>query len=115
MALIFSQVTLRTKECEQHFFVCGVPKDATALDPYTAYQSFIEQICKNVVISVHADTYRYGEGTEFEATPAEVAYFSMRHNSDPSFLSRYPKISESDFEINYCPGELFFPELWKEE
>ena len=107
MALIFSQITLRMQHRERHFFASGIPRDAHDLELYTAYHEFTEEITEDTTITVHADTYRYGEGKEFDANPPEIAYFTIRHNDDPSFLSRYPKISETDFQIEYCPEELF--------
>ncbi len=50
----------------------------------------------------------YGEGETVKATPEEVAYMMMREQRDPDFLSGHCDcIGESDFNVNWCPDELF--------
>ena len=111
MALIFSHITLHTDYGERQFFAGGIPEDAHDLELYTAYHEFVEEITEDTLISVHVDTYRYGEGKDFEANPPEIAYFTLRQRDDPAFLLRCPKIAESTFQIDYRPGELFEPNL----
>ena len=57
-------------------------------------------------LTVHVETYLYGEGETFRASPEEVAYLTMRANRDPAFLSRHcDNISDSDFTVPWTPEE----------
>ena len=107
MAVVFSKVALATEDRQTQFFACGIPKDAEDLEPYTRYHEFADEIDSETEIFVHVDTHLYGEGERFDATPEEMAYFTIRDQNDPKFLSRCEKIGESDFIVTYCPEELF--------
>ena len=107
MAVVFSRLTLSAEDRETQLFACGIPKDAEDLEPYTLYHEFTEELDSETEISVHVDTHLYGEGARFDATPEEMAYFTIRDRDDPKFLSRCEKIGESDFTVTYCPEELF--------
>lgn len=107
MAIVFSKIILRADELEAKFFACGTIRELGDLDPYTLYHEFTEEISSETDINVHVDTHIYGEGERFDATPEEMAYFTIRDRDDPTFLSRCEKIGESDFCFTYCPEELF--------
>ena len=107
MAIVFSKITLRADELETQFFSCGMVRESGDLDPYTLYHEFTEEISSETEISVHVDTHLYGEGERFDATPEEMAYFTIRDRDDPTFLARCEKIGELDFSFIYCPEELF--------
>ena len=107
MAIVFSKVTLCADHLQTQFFACGTPADSEDLEPYTRYHEFTEELDSETEIFVHVDTHLYGEGERFDATPEEMAYFTIRDRDDPKFLSRCEKIGESDFTVTYCPEELF--------
>ena len=74
MSLLFSHVTVKINDCTVRFFACGIPKEVSDLENYTAYNQFIEDICKNTEVNVHTDAYLYGDGDLNIATPTEIAY-----------------------------------------
>ena len=107
MSLLFSHVTVKVNDCTVRFFACGIPKESTDLENYVMYNQFIEDICEETEVCVHTDSYLYGEGFLNVATPTEIAYFTIRHSDDPTFLERCKKISSSDFKFTHCPEKLF--------
>ena len=108
MAILFSKVTMRDDYGESQFFVSGFPKEAEDLEGWNAYHAFLGEIEEDTIVNIHAEAYLYGEGETFKATPEEVAYMIMRQERDPDFLAdRCRCIGESDFNISWCPGELF--------
>lgn len=108
MAILFSKITIRDDYEESQFFVSGFPQEAEELEGWTAYHAFLEEISEDMLVNIHAEAYLYGEGETFKATPEEVAYMIMRQERDPDFLSeRCTCIGESDFNVNWCPDELF--------
>ena len=107
MSLLFSHVTVKINDCTVRFFACGIPKEVSDLENYTAYNQFIEDICKNTEVNVHTDAYLYGDGDLNIATPTEIAYFTIRHGDDPTFLDRCKKLSSNDFCFTYRPNMYF--------
>lgn len=108
MAIMFSKVTMRDDYNESEFLVGGFPQDADDLEGWTAYHEFLDEITEVTVVNVRAQAFLYGEGETVKATPEEVAYMMMREQRDPDFLSGHCDcIGESDFNVNWCPDELF--------
>jgi hypothetical protein len=108
MAILFSKITMRDDYSEAQFFVSGFPKEAEDLEGWIAYHAFLGEIEEDAIVNIHAEAYLYGEGEAFKATPEEVAYMIMRQERDPDFLSGHCTcIGESDFNIHWCPDELF--------
>ena len=109
MALLFSRVRASTPDGnEVEFLVSGIPREFDDFDYYTKFEDFIDSIEEDTEISIHAEAYLYGEGETFQASIEEVAYFTLRMQKDENFLSGHCDcIGESDFNVNWCPDELF--------
>ena len=108
MAIMFSKVTMRDDYNESEFLVGGFPQEVDDLEGWTAYHEFLDEITEVTVVNVRAQAFLYGEGETVKATPEEVAYMMMREQRDPDFLSDHCDcIGESDFNVNWCPDELF--------
>ena len=102
MALLFSNVRLSDKEREISFLMSGVPTKAEDLQGWTAYEKFIsEKSDKTEKINVHVDSYLYGDGEVFVATPEEIAYLTMRLASKPTFLQTSCKKDEKNKSFNF--------------
>ena len=108
MAILFSKVTMRDDYNESEFFVSGFPQEPDALEGWTAYHEFLDEITEDTIVNIHAAAYLYGEGETVKATPEEVAYMTIRDQNDPNFLSGHCDcIGESDFNQSWYPDELF--------
>lgn len=105
MAVLFSAVTLTAGNRQVEFLVAGSPQDADDLDGWAAYEDFIDESQPYEEVSVHAESYLYGEGETVKATPEEVAYFTMRAEADEKFLHDHcNNIADTDFVI-HCPSD----------
>ena len=109
MSILFSQVTLTTSGGnEDEFLVSGIPRDSDDLEGWTAYDNFINNLDEETEISVHVESYLYGNGETVKASPEEVAYMVSRMNADDRFLDKHcDNIEDSDFTISHSPDELF--------
>lgn len=108
MALLFSAVTVTANDQSVEFFVGGIPREFDDLEGWTAFDSFMEDIDEESEIAVHTESYLYGEGETFKATPEEIAYFMKRIEMRSDFLSsRCDNIEDGDFTFSYSPEELF--------
>ena len=108
MAFLFSKVTLRDDYNEAEFLVGGFPHEPDDLEGWTAYHNFLAEITKDTIVNVNVQAFLYGEGESIRASPEEVAYMMMREERDPDFLSAHCDcVGESDFNVNWCPDELF--------
>lgn len=108
MSVLFSTVTLSTDNDQAEFLAAGIPQDADDLEGWTAYEDFLDGVDPGEEVRVHVEAYLYGEGESFKATPEEVAYFTMRANADPGFLSGHcDNIEDADFVLQPSPEEGF--------
>lgn len=106
MALLFSAVTVTAENAEAEFLTFGAPASAEDLEDWTAYSDLLDQLAREQELSVHVETYLYGEGETVKASPEEVAYLTMRAQRDPAFLSRHcDNIADSDFTVLFEPEE----------
>lgn len=115
MALRFSEITMKDGHRESRFFVSGFPQESEQLDGWTAYHRFLEELTENTTVDIQVRAFLYGDEDVFDATPEEVAYITMRDERDPvSFLNRCQSVGEENFNLHWCPKELFdtdIPEL----
>ena len=106
MALLFSAVTVTAETADAEFLVFGIPASAEDLEDWTAFSDLLDRLDREQDLSVHVETYLYGEGETVRATPEEVAYLTMRSERDPAFLSRHcDNIADSDFTVQFEPEE----------
>lgn len=112
MGVLFSTVTLTAGEKQTEFLVAGIPKEYGDLEGWTRFEEFMADLNEKCTVTVHADSYIYGEGEKFIATPEEVAYMTIRRQSRPDFLeARCHECGESEFDIDWYPKELFNMEV----
>lgn len=98
MSIRFSRVTAMTNKSMAIFLVGGILTSQEDLDGWTAFDSFVEDISADKVITARVETFLYGEEEPFDATPEEIAYFYQRISMQSDFIeSRTEKISESEF------------------
>lgn len=106
MALLFSAVTLTAGNQQAEFLVSGIPTTFEDLEGWTAFHDLLDQTDHEQEISVHAETYLYGEGETFKASLEEIAYLTMRAEQTPDFLSGHCDcIADSDFSFYWMPDE----------
>ena len=104
MALLFSAVTATSDSHQAEFLVSGIPTCMEDLEDWTAFQNLLDQADHEQEISVHAETYLYGEGETFRASPEEIAYLTMRAERMPNFLSGHCDcIADHDFSFYWVP------------
>lgn len=112
MAVQFSVVTATAGNEKAEFLVAGLPKNHDDLEGWRKLEDFLGELDQETKVSVHADSYLYGEEEVFTATPEEVAYFMMRMERNPDFLQdSCTKGESSDFDFTWSPEELFGMEL----
>ena len=112
MALLFSEVAALTEKGSVTFLASGTPKCYEDLEGWRALEDFLEDIVEPTKVLVGVQSYLYGEGEQFIATPEEVAYFHLRKEARSDFLqSRCQFVGESEFSFDWNPGELFGLEL----
>ena len=108
MAIRFSSVAVTAADKEVDFFVGGLPKGFEDLEGWTAFDRFLEEIDEDTEVSVHAESFLYGDGEMFDATPEEVAYMMKRMEMRLDFLStRCTRLPDTEFSFDWKPGELF--------
>lgn len=112
MALLFSVVTVTAGNEKAEFLVGGIPREYGDLEGWRKFGDFLGELDQESKVSVHADSYLYGEDEVFTATPEEVAYFMMRMEQNPSFLQNScTKGESSEFDFQWSPEELFGLEM----
>ena len=87
MAVRFSAVKLTANEQECKLLVSGVPTSLGDLEGWKMFETFVGELDEDTKINVQVDTYLYGEGEIFDATPEEVAYMMMRQADNSDFLN----------------------------
>ena len=98
MSVLFSRVNLMSGNKAAIFLVGGVPCSQEDLEGWKAYTTFNSELDNNSPVKVCVETFEYGEGEAFDATPEEVAYIYMRSEKRPDFIeARTKKINESVF------------------
>lgn len=85
MAIRFSLVSVTAADKEANFFVGGIPKGFEDLEGWTAFDRFLEDLDEDTEVSVHAESFLYGDDEIFDATPEEVAYMMKRMEMRPDF------------------------------
>lgn len=104
MAILFSKVSLKADDSIEEFLIGGAPSDEDELSGWAPYDDFIDSLTGEAEIEVYVESYLYGEGETFRATPEEVAYMQMRMDSDEDFLSKHcDNISDCSFNILHEP------------
>ena len=88
MSLQFTKATATCGDRSAVFLTMGIPKEKYELDGYTAFDDFMENIPDEADVHVSCIPYTYGDGDSMIATVEEVAYLTMRMQSDPKFLER---------------------------
>ena len=100
MGVLFSRVTAVCEYDATVFLVTGIPSSQEDLDGWKAVGSFAGQLDENDRVVVHIETFVYGEGPVYDATPEEIAYFYMRTEKRPDFIeARTKKIYEKEFSF----------------
>ena len=100
MALIFSAVTLKSKDKHTEFLVGGIPSCSESLHGWTAFDKFISELDAGSNVEVCASTHQYGEDEPFDATPEEIAYFMQRMEISPDFItSRTKNLGTNNFNF----------------
>lgn len=106
MAILFSAVTVSAEDAQAEFLVFGIPASVEDLKDWTAFSELASRLDREQELTVHVESYLYGEGETFRASPEEVAYLTMRANRDPAFLSGHcDNTSDSDFTVLWTPEE----------
>ena len=112
MAVRFSAVKLTANEQECKLLVSAVPTSLNDLEGWRMFENFVGELDKDTKINVQVDTYLYGEGEIFDATPEEVAYMMMRQADDSDFLnSRCSNLGVLEYDADWSPKELFGMEM----
>ncbi len=89
-----------TEKTSALFLVGGCPTRQADLDGWTAFDSFTEELPANTVITIHVETFLYGDGEVFDASPEEVAYIYQRLGLRPDFIERRTeKVEETDLVL----------------
>ena len=102
MSILFSQVTLTADKKQIDFLVMGIQKNCDDLKGWIRFEKFLNELDRGCTIEARVNTYTYGEGVEFIATPEEVAYMTIRKEKRPDFLeTRCEKREETHFIIEY--------------
>lgn len=97
MSVRFSRVKLISDNKAAIFLVSGQPRSKEDLIGWKAYDQFSGM---KEPVKAFVETFEYGDGEQFDATPEEVAYFYMRSEKRPDFIeARARKLSESEFVI----------------
>lgn len=92
--------------------VSGVPTCLNDLEGWRMFENFVGELDKDTKINIQVDTYLYGEGEIFDATPEEVAYMMMRQADDSDFLnSRCSNLGVLEYDADWSPKELFGMEM----
>lgn len=108
MSLLFSQIQLTAVDgSHTEFLAGGIPREASNLEGWHAYEDFMEEFDSEVSIHAHVEAFIYGEGETNDASPEEVAYLYQRVARDSYFLSDHTdNIEDVDFNFNWLPYEL---------
>ena len=98
MAILFSNVTVKSGEDKQSFFMGGGPTQEEDLINWTIYKNFVME--HRNIDSVKVDLYRDGEGYDNTATPAEIAHIMMKCQRIPNWLENIPtKIKSYELKV----------------
>lgn len=100
MSIRFSRVKAEAEDRSSTFLVGGIPTAPADLEGWTAYQEFLRGSRDNEQITACVETFVYGDGEPFDATPEEVAYIYLRAARRPDFIeARTTKVADSEFSI----------------
>ena len=98
MSILFSRIKAMTDKQAALFLVGGCPKSQEDLAGWTAFDSFADMLDDNETITVSVESFEYGEGEAYDATPEEIAYIYIRESKRPDFIeSRAKKVDEYSF------------------
>lgn len=84
--IIFSKIKITDGTNSVEGLVAGMPKTSKDLDGWVVWEDFVKNIGETSAITVDVQSYGYGEGEAYVATPEEVAYMTQRINMRPDFL-----------------------------
>lgn len=98
MSVRFSRVKMKSGDKTGLFLIGGAPCSQKDFEGWTAYESFCEGLDKDAPLSASVETFEYGEGETFDATPEEVAYFYMRCEKRPDFIEARTK-KTAEYEL----------------
>lgn len=108
MALLFSKVTVLSGHNTAELLVSGQPKAFDDLEGWTVFDKFLSCLSAENEVSVHTETYLYGEGEVYKASLEEVAYLTKRVEADRGFLKNHTKnIANGNFTFDWSVKELF--------
>lgn len=108
MALRFSHVTVVSDQVSESLLVGGVSDEYEDLEGWRIFDRFLDEIDEGTEVSVHVESYLYGDGDAVDATPEEIVYLMNRIAMRPDFLSaRCKKAEESDFSFARSADERF--------
>ncbi len=112
MALLFSAVTVTSESDQAEFLVSGRPTERSDLEGWTAFDDLMSRVDSEQEIAVHVAACLYGDGEVFDATPEEVAYFTLRVARDEHFFYDHCEdAGHSDFSFPCSSGESFGMEM----
>ena len=86
MVILFSVVTMKSREEESEFLVGGMPRNKNDLKGWVAYEKFIGELSGKQEITVTVEPYLYGDGVIESATVEEVAYIKLRMDKRADFI-----------------------------
>ena len=100
MSIRFSRIKAVSKDKAALFLGGGIPHSKEDLKGWKAFDSFSALLEDNERVIVSVETFEYGDGSPYDATPEEIAYIFMRESMRSDFIdSRAKMVSESEFSI----------------
>lgn len=107
MAIVFSKVSLSSKNQQAEFWVRGIPREMEDFECYKSFDDYLDEL-DSEDIDAMVQTYLYGEGETHTASFEELIYMMQRMEQDEEFLSRRCVCLEnSSFSFSYIESELF--------
>lgn len=106
--IIFSKIKITDGTNNAEGLVAGMPKTSKDLDGWVVWEDFVKNIGETSAITVDVQSYGYGEGEAYVATPEEVAYMTQRIAMRPNFLeTRCSDEGSYTFTVQLNPGKMF--------
>lgn len=112
MAVRFSAVTLAANDQKCRMLIGGVPTKLEDFEGWTMFENFVDNLDDATDVNTKVDTYLYGEGEIYDASPDEVAYFMMREKMRPDFLdTSCSNIGVLEYDMDCSQNESFGMEM----
>lgn len=106
--IIFSKIKLTAGDNNAEGLVSGQPQTSRDLDGWRIWEDFVKNIGEAATVTVNVQSYGYGEGEAYVATPEEVAYMVQRISMRPNFLeSRCSDEGSYTFTVQLNPEKMF--------